>query len=97
VPTALLFVSLAAASHGLLDAFTTGGSGVAFFWPFSDERYFLPMQKIRVSPIGISRFLSERGIQVLVSELRWVWLPCLIFGTALYALRQRKITLDRGK
>jgi inner membrane protein len=37
---AVLFVSIA--SHGVLDALTTGGLGVAFFSPFSNRRYFLP-------------------------------------------------------
>jgi inner membrane protein len=29
------FLLLAVASHGLLDAFTNGGYGIAFFWPWS--------------------------------------------------------------
>lgn len=56
-------------SHGLLDTLTTGGKGVALLWPFSDERFFAPLQFIRVSPIGVGRFLSERGLAVLLSEL----------------------------
>jgi inner membrane protein len=60
------------ASHGLLDAMTTGGLGVAFFAPFSAERYFFPWRPILVSPIGIERFLSPRGAAVLMSELQWV-------------------------
>jgi endonuclease I/membrane-bound metal-dependent hydrolase YbcI (DUF457 family) len=40
--TAASFVGLACASHGLLDMLTTGGHGVAYFWPFSDERFFFP-------------------------------------------------------
>ena len=72
-----------AASHGVLDAMTTGGLGVAFFSPFSNHRYFLPWQVIQVAPLGIRRFFSERGIVVLRSELAWVWLPCAalaVFG-----------------
>src|SRR5205823_2545459 len=49
---AVVFVS--AASHGLLDATTTGGLGVAFFSPFSNERYFLPWRVVLVSPIGVA-------------------------------------------
>lgn len=75
---AFVFLSLATFSHGVLDAMTTGGHGVAFFWPFSDERYFLPLRFIRVSPIGM-RFVSARGWMTLQSELLTVWLPCLIF------------------
>lgn len=87
---ASVFVSVATASHGLLDAFTNGGTGIAFLWPFSDERYFMPWQVIAVSPIGISRFLSERGAMVLWSELRWVWLPCLILALMIYWLRRAR-------
>jgi inner membrane protein len=28
------------ASHGVLDALTNGGHGIAFFSPFLNERYF---------------------------------------------------------
>ena len=37
VRTAAL-LSLAMASHGVLDAATNGGSGIAFLSPFSDQR-----------------------------------------------------------
>jgi hypothetical protein len=33
---------LATAGHGLLDAMTNGGLGLAFFSPFDNHRYFLP-------------------------------------------------------
>lgn len=68
----------AAISHGILDAFTTGGLGIAFLWPWSDARFFAPVQVIKVSPFGVSRFLSPRGVTVLKSELLWVWLPSCI-------------------
>lgn len=66
---------LAAVSHGVLDAMTTGGLGVAFFSPFDTTRYFLPWRPIRVSPIGVGSFFSAWGVRVIVSELLWVWLP----------------------
>lgn len=74
--TVFAVVFLATASHGLLDALTTGGMGVAFFSPFSNARFFLPWRVIRVSPIGISSFLSPWGIAVLRSEALWIWTPC---------------------
>ena len=52
-----------------------------------DARYFMPFHPIAVSPIGLSRFLSERGLLVLQSEARWVWLPCLLLALAGMALR----------
>ena len=84
---AFWFVLLATASHGILDSFTNGGLGVAFLWPFWDERYFAPLQMIEVSPIGIA-FFSERGARVLLSELAWVWTPCAIVATALLIARK---------
>ncbi len=70
------FLFLVTASHGLLDACTNGGSGIAFFAPFDNSRYFLPWRPIQVSPIGFA-FFSRRGWPVLESEMRWVWLPTL--------------------
>lgn len=66
------------ASHPLLDACTTGGLGVAFFAPFYDARYFFPWKVIKVSPISVTRFFSNKGIQVLKSEFMWVWIPSLL-------------------
>jgi inner membrane protein len=74
----VLFIS--AASHGLLDALTTGGLGIAFFSPFSNRRYFLPWRILEVSPIGLSALFSRRGVRVLGSELRYVWAPCLLLA-----------------
>jgi inner membrane protein len=81
------FLFIAAASHGVLDAFTNGGFGVAFLWPWSHQRFFFGPQVIEVSPLGISRFLSERGAAVVTSELLWVWLPCLLFAVGLMLIR----------
>jgi hypothetical protein len=36
--------SFVTASHGMLDAMTDGGLGVAFFAPFDNARYFFPME-----------------------------------------------------
>jgi inner membrane protein len=68
------FLSLSTLSHPLLDMLTNGGLGVALFAPFSNERYFWPWRPIEVSPIGLA-FFSRWGTRVLVSELRWIWLP----------------------
>lgn len=73
-----LFLFLCTASHGVFDAMTTGGKGIAFFAPFSAERYFMPWRVIKVSPIGIERFFSEWGWQVIKSEFLWIGLPSLV-------------------
>ena len=78
------FIALATASHGILDAFTDGGPGVLFFWPFSDERYFMPLQFIQVSPLGIANFFSTRGLHVLWSEFKWLWLPSVVLAILLH-------------
>ena len=83
-----LYLFVATASHGLLDAFTNGGLGVAFLSPFDPTRHFYPFTPIAVSPIG-ARFFSARGFAVLQSELRWVWLPSMVF--AVVALTARRV------
>jgi inner membrane protein len=60
---AAAFVSACALSHPLLDAFTSG-----------EQRLFAPWRPIRVSPFA-NNFFSARGLQTVLSELRWVWLP----------------------
>jgi len=75
-----LYFFLCTASHGVLDAMTDGGLGVAFFSPFDMTRYFFPVRPVLVSPIGISEFFNAYGVQVLVSEAAWIWLPsCALF------------------
>lgn len=71
----------ATASHGLLDALTDGGLGVAFFAPFEAARHFFPWRPVRVSPIGAG-FFSARGAVTLFSELRWLVLPALALVVA---------------
>jgi inner membrane protein len=72
-----LVLALCWISHGVLDGMTNGGLGVAYFAPFDVNRYFLPWRPIQVSPLGVSRFFSSWGIQVLVSELVWIVFPTL--------------------
>lgn len=81
----LLLVSMA--SHGVLDAMTNGGLGIAFFSPFSKRRMFLPWRVIEVSPMRPAEFFSWHGLRVLRSEMRWVWLPCGLVALLGWALR----------
>ncbi len=83
---AFAWIALATASHSLLDAATDGGLGVAWLWPWSEQRFFLPWRPIEVSPF-VNGFFSQRGLQVLISEARWVWLPCLALALPVVALR----------
>ena len=81
--TAITILFLSTSSHGLLDAMTNGGLGVAFFSPFDTTRYFLPWQPIQVPPIGVSAFFSSTGLRVILSELIWIGIPFLILLTLL--------------
>ena len=81
-----LFLFIVTASHGVLDAFTNGGLGIAFLAPFSGERFFFPVRLIAVSPIGTA-FFSTRGWSVLQSEMLWVWLPALVLAAVGVARR----------
>lgn len=85
---AFYIITLSIISHILLDALTTGGLGVAFFWPLDETRYFLPWRPIVVSPFSIKRFFSDWGYRVILSELRYVWIPCLAFGIAGFCRRR---------
>lgn len=81
------FVFTACLSHALLDMLTTGGMGVALFWPLSDVRLFAPWQVIEVAPLSLQRVMGPRGMAVMVSEVKWVWLPALAAGAGVGMLR----------
>lgn len=87
-----LFLFISMVSHGLLDTLTSGGLGAALLWPFSQQRFFAPIQPIRVSPIGAG-FFSERGLVVILSELRLIWLPAFLMGFIGWTIRKYR---DRG-
>ncbi len=82
----LLF--LATASHGLLDAMTDGGLGVAFFAPLDNGRYFLPWRPLVVPPIGILPMFSAWGLAVARTELLYIGLPSLALIGAAKTLRR---------
>tara|TARA_R110000868_G_scaffold107101_1_gene293109 strand:+ start:80 stop:655 length:576 start_codon:yes stop_codon:yes gene_type:complete len=86
---AAIFLFLSMASHGLLDMLTNGGLGVALLWPFDEARHFAPLTPIAVSPIGLSDFISARGIAVLYSEFVWIWMPIMLVVAAGVAIRKR--------
>jgi inner membrane protein len=89
---AFWFLFVATTSHGVLDAFTSGGLGVAFLWPFTGTRYWAPdaLRVILVSPLGVRSFLSGSALAVLASEARWIWPPALALGLVLFAVRRAR-------
>jgi len=76
---------LVVASHGVLDAMTTGGLGVEFFWPVDTRRYFLPWEFIPVAPLGAG-MLTARGVSVLLTEAV-LFLPAWLYAFWPRALR----------
>lgn len=96
LPLAVHF-TLVTASHGLLDALVDEGLGVALLAPFSAERYFFPWTPLEVSPIGGHGFFTApevrgglRWVEVLWSEVVWVWLPAAIAATVASWWRRRR-------
>lgn len=81
---------LSTISHGVLDAMTSGGKGVGFFIPFDNSRYFFPFREIKVSPIGIGEFFSDWGIKVILSEIKYIGLPCIMVLVTLILIRKIK-------
>src|SRR5438132_2354382 len=77
-------------AHGVLDAMTDGGIGVAFWAPFDAGRYDLPWRPIVVSPLGVRRFFSAWGLAVLASEARWVWLRAALFAALAWRATRRR-------
>ena len=78
------------ASHGVLDAMTNGGLGVAFFSPLDTQRYFLPWRPILVSPIGAGRFFSIWGLRIMANEIVWIWCPTIAVLTLIKVFKSVK-------
>ena len=74
-----LYLFLATASHGFLDALTHGGLGIAFFAPFDDTRYLFPFRPIPAAPLSIAGFFTAEGLRILGSEVVWIWIPATVF------------------
>jgi Predicted membrane-bound metal-dependent hydrolases len=85
----VLYFFVVTASHGVLDAMTDGGRGIAFFAPFDTTRYFFPWRPVRVSPISIQAFFSTRGLQILSSELMFIWIPTTLLWAAVRLCQRR--------
>jgi inner membrane protein len=88
---AILFF-LMIASHGLLDALTSGGENVPFFWPLAG-RYgnwgLLPVSDIAFD------LPDPRHSRAIRAELLWLWLPTgLLVGTVMAYRRLRRRVLN---
>ena len=88
------FLFIAMASHGVLDACTDAGLGVAFLWPWSNERFLFAFHPIEAAPLSARRFFYGRGWEVFQSELVWVWMP-LAFIALLGVFFRRRLCASR--
>ncbi len=77
-------------SHGVLDALTNGGLGVAFFSPFDPTRYHLPRSPLMISPLRLDLFFTSWGREVTLNELSWVWVPSILLFMVLRAASRLK-------
>jgi inner membrane protein len=84
-------IFLSTISHGILDAMTSGGKGVGFFIPFNNERMFFPFREIVVSPLGVERFFSEWGLQVVLSEFKYIFIPCIIILLVRFLFQKKNV------
>lgn len=78
------------AAHGFLDSMTDKGMGVGFFIPFDNTRYHMPWRPIYASPMSIPKFFSHAGIEVLMQEIIWIWLPMIAFYAGVITYRRMK-------
>jgi inner membrane protein len=68
---------LLAASHGILDAFTSGGLGIALLSPFDNTRYVAWVTPFEAAPLHLGGLFTPWGLRVIVSEVLWLWMPVL--------------------
>jgi len=80
---------LLAASHGVLDAMTDAGLGIAFLAPFDDTRFFLPVRPLPTPALSVSAFFGARGVLILGHEVARVWLPAAVLCLVVEVLRTR--------
>ena len=83
-----LCLALAALSHGLLDACTSGGVGVALFAPFSDTRWACLWQPGWVAPLPLNPEHTNTFLASLWSEAFWIGLPALVVTLGSRLIRQ---------
>ncbi len=81
------------ASHGFLDAFTDDGLGIAFFSPFNQTRYFMPVRPLPTSYFGVGYLFTAHTAKVLAAEFLLIWVPLLtVTGAVMLARRQGRST-----
>jgi inner membrane protein len=92
----VLFFGPVGASHGILDALTNGGMGIALLAPFDNQRYFFPWTPIPVAPIGLGDILNDGGWLVILYEIFYLWLPMALILLVLHFIRRRRARFEKG-
>lgn len=87
----------AAFSHGMLDACTFGGTGVAFLLPFSNARFVCVWQPIFVSPIPLSGKLLDWLMFSLGTELVWIGIPAALVFAAPHVIQWLRLKWKRSE
>ena len=77
------FLFGAAASHGLLDALTTGDIGVALFAPLENGRHLAPFKLLPVCPGGMNEYFGAWGMWTLANEVLYVLIPLALVVSVL--------------
>jgi inner membrane protein len=83
------FFFVIVAAHGLLEVCTTGGPGIAFFWPV-DNRRIGPWGYLPFSDIGFE-IPNPRINKAVGTEIALVWVPMIVtVGVVIIARRIRR-------
>ena len=94
--SAWLYLFSATASHGIFDSMSDAGLGVAFFAPFSAERYFLPFRPIRTLHASPSGSLA-RAAEIMRSEAEWVWAPSVAVALVVVCIGELRPKSTRSR
>ncbi|MCD4654703.1 metal-dependent hydrolase [bacterium] len=84
-----IYFTAVTSSHGILDAFTNGGLGIALLAPFDNRRYFFWATPITVSPLNPKYFFTLHGLKIMLNEVVIVWIPFLLFAAITRWLRRK--------
>lgn len=90
-----VYFSIITSSHGVLDAFTNGGLGIALLSPFDDTRYFFWITPIEVVALNPARFFSAHGQKVILNEMALVWLPAMTLALSVWLWRRKRYRVVR--
>lgn len=82
-----LALTLAIASHGMLDSLTQNAGGVAFFAPFSNARFAFAWRPLMGPPDSIDS-MAGKIAWLAGAEFVCIWIPSLILMFGL--LRRRR-------